>query len=109
MIRKIRSKAWEEYKLIIDDTNRTQEEIFKKAYGDSNNFMTPYLIGYGLINAKKHIVYELSHGTDFEYNRIYGVTVTDGNERFYDDSQSFSSIDEALKHIQNLISKYDKE
>ena len=69
--------------------------------------MTPNIIGYGVINPKVHIVYEVSQGEDFHHDNIFGVTVTDGERRFFEDSRVFWDYDQAMEHIKDLIKKYE--
>jgi hypothetical protein len=102
----IREYIWEEFKIMVSMDGTGPEEIFKQEYGDSKNFMTPETIGYGIISPVRNIVYELSRGTDLSDNIIFGVTVTDGETRYYDDSQGgFRTLKEAMEHIQHLIER----
>jgi hypothetical protein len=105
---KIKTELWEKHTLIVDQTNSTQMEIFKGVYGNSKNFMTPHVIGYGVINPNKGIVYEVSQGDDFDYNTIYGVSVCNAKDKFYDDNKGgFTNIDDLANHIKSLIKKYE--
>lgn len=103
----IKNYARTEFNIFIENYNGASAQIFKMEYGESKNFMTPETVGYGFINIDRYIVYELSRGTDLDNKLIYGVTVTDGKERFYNDSMGmFYSVENALEHIQHLIEKY---
>lgn len=102
---KLMSIAQKDYDITLN-RDPTVIEIFQKTYNDSKNFMTPYVIGYGVLSIDNHIVFELSQGKDFEENNIYGVTVTDGQTRFFDDNRVFWEFTEAMKHIKALLKKY---
>lgn len=106
----MREIIWKEFKIMVTKDGTGPEIIFKQEYGDSTNFMIPDVIGYGVISPGKNIVYELSRGFDLVNERIFGVTVTNGIERFYDDSMGmFKTLDEAIEHIRHLIEKYSDE
>lgn len=83
----------------------TAREIIKREYGDSKNFMTPGIIRRGKMC--RNIAYELSGGTGFEHESIYGVSIvmidesTGKTERLYNDSHMFHSLDEASAYIED--------
>jgi len=61
--------------------NMTSREIINREYVEhSRNFMTPRIVSYGKITPS--IAYEVSQGTDFNHNPIWGVSIaqlmTDG-------------------------------
>jgi hypothetical protein len=99
-------KFWNKNGLIIGGNDHV-EEIFRKEYGKKSvNFMTPHIIGYGVISVKG-IVYELSQGEGFDYEDVYGISVCDTEKRYLDDSKCFFSLEDALDHVLNLIKKYE--
>lgn len=76
-----------------------------KAYAyyakQGKNFMTPDVIEY--IDTPRFLV-ELSEGTGFDHEPIYGVTVaTLDGERDHDRSQMFFSLDDAREHIEGEL------
>lgn len=83
----------------------TAQEIIRKAYGNSRNFMTPNILGRGLLPGG---AYELSTGSGFDHEPIYGVSVVWLNlggttERAkYPVSQMFYSREDARAHIRRL-------
>lgn len=102
----IREYLWEEFKIMVTKDGTGPEEIFKMEYGDSQNFMTPETIGYGVISPGRNIVFELSRGTNLQDDIIFGITVTDGETRYYDDSMGgFKTLKEAMEHVQHLIER----
>ena len=94
--------------IILEKKENYCKKIFQQVYGTSENFMTPEIIGYGHINLDKHIVFELSQGTGFEHNLIFGVSVTDGINKLLDDSRGgFQELNEVVDYIKKLIKKYE--
>lgn len=84
-------------------TRLTPEQVINREYGYSRNFMTPNLIEYSWVIDDK-VAYELSSGTGFKNEPIYGVSIVrlhpDGTtERLLDKSDMFWSIAEARAHI----------
>lgn len=80
-------------------------EIIRKEYGDSKNFMTPYIIKRGKIN--RTTAFELSSGTGMYHEPIYGVSVVRLNEggtteRLTHVSKMFRSKSAALYYIIGL-------
>lgn len=52
----------------------TARQIIRKEYGNkSKNFMTPKIIGYGKIH--KNMAYEISKGSGFNHDVIYGLSI----------------------------------
>lgn len=80
-------------------------EILRKAYGNSRNLMTPKILGRGLLPDG---AYELSIGSGFDHEPIYGVSVVwlnpDGTtERARPPvSQVFHSREDARDYIRRL-------
>jgi hypothetical protein len=55
-------------------SNLTARQIIKREYGEhSRNLITPRIISYGKITPG--IAYEISEGTDFNHNRIWGISI----------------------------------
>lgn len=65
------------------------------------NFITPTINGYFISG---NYIVELSRGTDFEGNRVYGVTVVDSKTMTHDreKSQLCNSLAEANAYIKQL-------
>ena len=64
------------------------------------NFMTPEIIRY--IDSDRYLI-ELSRGTGFDHEPIYGVTVATITGRpLFDESQMFHSLEEAEGYIAGL-------
>ena len=84
---------------------KTAQNIFKMEYGDSKNFMTPEILKFGKIGS--NLVFELSQGTDFENEKIYGVTIVEIKEektlRRTDLSKVFFEKGEATKYINKIV------
>jgi len=59
--------------------------------------MTPHILRYGWIK-KGQIAYELSTGTGFSFNSIFGVSVRPDTKK----SECFDSKQEAESYIQEL-------
>ena len=83
----------------------TARQIIKKEYGNSKNFITPYILRYGKIS--ENVAYELSEGTGFEHNAIYGVSIVTVDEqgntkREFDLSKHFDSLLEVEGYIGRL-------
>lgn len=70
--------------------------------GQGTNFMTPGIIEY--IDAPNGKLIELSRGTGFDNEPIFGVSVADasGERLFEPDSQMFYSIEDARNHIAEI-------
>ena len=65
---------------------------------EGENFMTPHVLRYGWIEEKK-VAYELSTGTGFTFNSLFGVTIRpDKNKQ----SNCFDSKREAESYIEEL-------
>lgn len=66
------------------------------------NFMTPGVIEYR--DLPNGYMVELSEGTGFDHEPIFGVSVADadGNRLFEPESQMFWSLEDARRHIDNL-------
>ncbi len=77
--------------------NKTLIAQFQRAYGHSNNFMTPTLLGYYEI---PNGVAELSEGEGIFTEKLYGVTVVRNSQRDNDNSTCFTSKQEALDYIE---------
>ncbi|MEX1037256.1 MAG: hypothetical protein WDZ96_00205 [Acidimicrobiia bacterium] len=72
---------------------------FWKSQG--RNFMTPYVREY--IETPKFWI-ELSEGTGFSSNPIFGVSVAlSGGVRDHELSQVFGSLEDATAHINSLV------
>lgn len=83
------------------------EQIIRKEYGNSGNFMTPNVIEYGKIS--RNIAYELSSGTGINYQKIWGVSVVvvkNGKTERSELSKCCHSEKEALDYINELKAKY---
>lgn len=83
----------------------TARQIIKKEYGKSKNFMTPHILRYGKIS--KNVAYELSKGTGFKHETIYGVSIVtidkQGNtKREFELSKKLDGILEAEGYIGRL-------
>jgi hypothetical protein len=85
-------------------------DIIKKEYGDDKNFMTPHVLSYGKLPPVDKAIeraYELSEGTGFEHEPIFGVSIVnlfeDGTTaRDWDISKMCRSKQEAEQYIQSL-------
>lgn len=80
-------------------------EILRKEYGDSRNFMTPNKVKVGKI--APNIAFELSSGKGIGDTPLFGVSVASIDEkgntkREFDLSKSFGSNKNAEKHIIKL-------
>ena len=76
----------------------TQSKARQYWQGQGKNFMTPDVIEY--ITTPRFLV-ELSEGTGFDHEPIYGVTVaTLDGEPDHDRSQMFHSLDDAREFIE---------
>ena len=78
--------------------------IFAKAYNGQSNLMTPEVVQLG---KQGKFYYELSRGTGFSGNNIFGVTVlnVEGEERRPDLNKLFSNLSMAEQYIKSLRSK----
>lgn len=90
----------------------TAKEILTKEYGDSHNFMTPRILGRGLLPGG---AYELSEGSGFDHHEIlYGVSVVwlnpDGTTERpgQPTSQMFRDREAARAHIR-FLKRYGRE
>ena len=76
---------------------------FKKWNKNHKNFMTPDIIS---IKQKGNRIYELSEGTGFENEPIYGASELeskpDGNFQSTARGQMFHSEEKAKEHLKNL-------
>jgi hypothetical protein len=78
----------------------TAQQAINKAYNNQNNFMTPYVIEYGITG---DYAYELASGAGFSGNTIYGVSVvTREGERTDESEGGFSSAQAARDYIDEL-------
>jgi hypothetical protein len=83
----------------IRTSNPKAKEIFIRTI-KGKNLITPDVLGYGV---RGIFAYELSEGTGFGTNPLYGVTVLElTGERRNDLSQMFHSIEEADEYIKKL-------
>lgn len=65
------------------------------------NMMTPDIIDY--VDAPNGLLVELSQGTGFNHEPIFGVSVADADgNRLFDESQMFHSLEDARQHIASL-------
>ena len=84
--------------------NHEVAEAFRSEYGSKGNLMTPHIQKYG----KKHqYLYEVSQGTGFSHQKIWGFTVleihSDGSiTRAYEISQCCHSRSELQRCIEGL-------
>jgi len=81
------------------------QELIEREYGQSKNFMTPHVLGRGWIS--ETIAYELSTGSGFNHQPIYGVSLVedlgDGHtSRRHDLSKGGFSREEARAYIRSL-------
>ncbi len=89
----------------------TAREIIHKEYGESKNFMTPNNRRYGKVHGAPDVAYEVSEGTDFNHNKIYGVSIVrvwaDGTtERWMEKSgvcRSKAEVDTLLGNLAGYI------
>lgn len=83
-------------------TAQRVKELFHKVYGDSQNFMTPEVLRYGVAGPYG---YELSWGHGLFGGIKYGVTVLLLNgEKRHDLSAGGFTLEEAEEHIRKLRS-----
>lgn len=77
------------------------KEIFERVYNGATNFMTPYVERYG---KRGKVIYELSSGSGFNCERIYGVTVLslDGEKQPTLSKGGFTKLSEAEQYIKEL-------
>lgn len=90
----------------------TAQEIIMKEYGQSKNFVTPRIEGYGTIRScSPEIVYEVSSGTNVNGGVLYGLSIvsydheTGKTARMTNLSRCFRS----MKYMENYISRLKKE
>ena len=87
-------------------TAKSAQEIIRQEYGTARNFMTPSVIKTGKINP--NVAFELSTGTGFDHNQIYGVSVvqydpdTDTTDRHAIESKCFGNRAAAECYISQL-------
>ena len=91
-------------------TSQTElRRIFNKVYNNQTNYMTPIILKYYSSNGTNFIC-ELSIGTDFKSNKIYGVTVLK-YENFEwikcDLSKMFNSKPDAENYCNKLTGRTD--
>jgi len=91
----------------------TAKQIIKKAYGNSNNFMSPKILSYGKLG--KSTAFELSHGNGIEPGtEIYGVSVAGVTAKgkgvkIYKLSTCFPTNTEAKEYVKSLKQKFKRE
>ena len=96
----------------LDSDKLSAVDILHLEYGDSNNFMTPWIVRRGKITAE--IVFELSTGSGFlDSGPLWGVSVVVYNprsgltDRHAVKSQCFNSRAAAERYISELDRLYD--
>lgn len=79
---------------------RTNSKEFKSVI-KGKNLMTPDVLGYYISG---NYIVELSQGTGFSGEQIYGVTVINGEtmQREFDLDKCFDNKTNAIKHIEGL-------
>lgn len=83
----------------IRSFNAKAKALFDKKY-KSKNIMTPEILAYGVQGI---FAYELSEGTGFRREPIFGVTVMElSGTRRHDLSQMFHSLEDADEYIHTL-------
>ena len=87
----------------------TAREILHREYGDAPNFMTPDVLEVGKLHPC--VAFEVSKGTGFEHEPIYGVSVVrlrcDGTtKRLTRLSELFFSRRQADWHVYTLRTRY---
>lgn len=82
--------------------NSSIAAIFREVYNGQTNLMTPTVVGYG---QRGKFIYELSRGTGFSHEPIWGVTVLRWNgEKCPDLSKGgFPSEDEAQHYVDEVV------
>lgn len=83
----------------------TTENLFKKVFGNSVNFMTPEPIKWVKLGSTSGI--EVSYGT-FSDKQLYGVTVILGENRQDDLGKVFMSLEECNSYLNKLEEKYNE-
>jgi hypothetical protein len=80
---------------------KTAQQAINKAYNNQKNFMTPYVIEYGITG---EYAYELASGAGFApCSTMYGVSVvTREGERTDESEGGFSSEQAARDYIDEL-------
>jgi len=85
------------------------KEIVRQEYGDARNFITPFVLGYGVLRNKRGflLVYELARGTGFlSWSQVFGLSIVrqypSGKTKRMSISQPFPSIAEAELLIKRL-------
>lgn len=85
------------------------KEIVRQEYGSATNFITPFVLGYGVLRNKHGyvLVYELARGTGFlSWPQVYGLSLVrrypSGKTKRMYISQPFPSIAEAELLIKRL-------
>lgn len=81
----------------------TADRIFRAAYGDIPNFLTPEILDRGM-SPSGDIAWEISTGTGMDRQPIYGVTVVDARSKqpLHDVSQCVDSLDHARQLVRAL-------
>jgi len=81
--------------------SKSANQLFKKVYGTSTNFMTPNVLKRGV---KGNFAYEISEGEGFNREPIFGVTfinrATETQE--YDLSKMVYSLQEANEYLEEV-------
>ena len=85
----------------------TARQIIRKEYGNSTNFITPYVVKYGKIS--RTVAYELSRGTGpLSQHMLYGVSIavwdedTNTTRRAIQTSKLFDLLWDAEQYIEKL-------
>lgn len=78
------------------------DQLFREAFGGDVNFMTPNILKRGL---RGGFAYELSTGTGFQNQPIWGVTLLDRRtgEHLHEQCKCFQSREAAERYIRELI------
>ena len=69
------------------------------------NFMTPDIMAFYFIphkNRKAEMLVELSEGSGFNGDKIYGITCSNNRESYHELSTCCHSMSEAVDYINNL-------
>lgn len=91
----------------------TARQMIRQEYGDGKNFMTPTVIKVGKRGPCR--AWELSTGTGFRRETIYGVSVvdwdnlTDETTRRTDLGECFQSLSSAESYIADLPEKFKED
>ena len=81
--------------------SKSANQLFKKVYGTSTNFMTPNVLKRGV---KGNFAYEISEGTGFNHEPIFGVTLISRltETASYDLSKKVESLQEANEYLEEV-------